>query len=123
MFRASKKIEPDLNIFKSAEAMPDGQKAGVIEINTLILAPGQASESDHQIENFDLEDLELRREQTEEEKPAILCCKIWLLKAFIGGIFMGIGTYFFAVYQSSRGVFAASITGPFPAIVLIIWKL
>ena len=36
---------------------------------------------------------------------------------------MGVGTYFFAVYQSSRGVFATSITGPVPAIVLIIWKL
>ena len=94
----SSKIEPDLNIFKSAESIPDGPKAGTIEINTLILAPEEASESDHQIENFDLKDSEIKKEPTEDEKPGILCCKIWLLKAFVGGILMGVGTYFFAVY-------------------------
>jgi hypothetical protein len=70
-----------------------------------------------------MKDLEIKKELTEEEKPSILCCKVWLFKAFMSGFTMGVGSYLFAVYQSAGGIFATSITGPLPAVILIIWKL
>ena len=70
-----------------------------------------------------MKDLQIEKELTEEEKPAVLGCKVWLIKAFMSGFTMGVGSYLFAVYQSAGGIFATSITGPLPATILIIWKL
>ena len=103
--------DPEPNIFQSAEEIKDPKDA---EIEITALNP---------IENFGMKELEIKKELTEEEKPAILCCKVWLIKAFMSGFTMGIGSYLFAVYQSAGGIFATSITGPLPATILIIWKL
>ena len=60
--------------------------------------------------------------QSEEEKPKICCCYIWILVVMLGALTMGTGNFLYAVHFTQDGLFAIAYIAPLPFCLLVLWK-